>query len=60
MEEQIYKDYMHYGEILFCRDFEFKNEGFIITMKVAILDGVKRLFYCRDGKLIKIEILENK
>lgn len=59
-EENIYKSYMYYGEILSYENFEFKEDDIIITMRVAILDGVKRLFICRNGKLVKTEILGDK
>ncbi len=57
--EVMYKDFMHYGEILKCDDFIFESDNIYITMKVAELDGVRVMFVVRNGKVISAEDLRS-
>lgn len=50
--ETNYKDYMRYGEILSCEDFDFTSVGGnIITVKVAKLGNNIHQFICVNGQV---------
>lgn len=56
--EQMYKDYIHYGEIEFCSDHDFtKWGGGFYTIRVIKLNGIRMMFICKDGDIEKAEYL---
>lgn len=48
---EIYKQFMHYGDILKCDEYFDEISQTYITIKVAKLDGQVALFIVEDGKL---------
>lgn len=57
--ENIYKDYINYGQIIKRDEFEFPDDGAFITMIVIEMEGVKRLFIKRNGAVVHMEIIGN-
>lgn len=57
--DAFYKDFMHYGKILKCKDFIFEEDNIWFTMKIAELDNERMLFIIRNGTVISAENLRS-
>lgn len=55
--EKMYKDFMRYGIIISCMDYDFPIDKKTVTMKVAELTGVRALFILVNGEVKTAEYL---
>ena len=55
----LYKDFMHYGKILKCKDFISEEDNVWFTLKIAELDNERMLFIIRNGIVISAEKLRS-
>lgn len=57
--EEIYKDYVRYGTILYTEDFDSTEfEGSFITIRIIKCYSNRRLFKLLDGKVIYMKDLQ--
>lgn len=56
--QELFKDYMHYGVIEKREDFEFKEDGILITMFIISCGDIARLFFLRNGEVVHTELLK--